>query len=194
MPIPIYPSTPVPAFAEIITGQFKTLMSEFDSGEEQRRSLRRFSKRRMKLDYQNLSASEWATVQAFFGARLGSSEAFWWVDWLSRAYTDEYMGRGTGGALTLDLHGVSTSGRTIYKNGVAETAGVDYNISTGTGEAGADQAVWIAGHYPAAGALITHDFTGKLRLKAVFPDELTFVQHSPSYMNIETIELREVQW
>lgn len=99
MTIEIYPASPAPYYVVMTDQEFKTLISEFDSGIESRRKLRRFSKRTFRLDYKALSDSERNTVIDFFRDRGGPEVAFWLVDWKSRKWRDEYVGRGDISAL-----------------------------------------------------------------------------------------------
>lgn len=89
-----YPSTPTPSYLYISEQEFRTMISEFDSGIEQRRKIRRFAKRVFNLTYKVISLTERNSISDFFRNRGGSYESFWLVDWASRKWVDEYVGRG----------------------------------------------------------------------------------------------------
>jgi hypothetical protein len=94
---------------------------------------------------------------------------------------------------TYDLHGVTTSGVSIYVDGVVKTAGgVDYTFVSGGGGAAGDRVLFA--DYPDIGDLITSDFTGFLRLKCRFADdELGETDDSLDIISLKT-SLQEVQW
>lgn len=94
MTIQVYPASPIPSFTYVMDQEYKTLVSEFDSGTEQRRNLRRFSKRLFQLSYRFLSLTDRNTLSDFFRNRRGSYESFWFVDAAPRKWVDEYVGRG----------------------------------------------------------------------------------------------------
>ncbi len=198
MTTPIYPSTPVPSFSQIIKPTYKTLETEFLSGVEQSLSLSRFKKRTIMLIYKNIhESSEWPLLESFHADCRGAYTKFWFVDLFSRYYKDEYVGRGDGSTATFDLHSVSTvddSTLKVFVNGVEKTKTTHWNLVSGGGEAGADRITFTAGNIPATGSLITSNFTGKLRIKAKLRDELQFSINFTSYGDTESVELREVHW
>lgn len=94
MSILTYPATPIPAY-QIQTGQaFKTLISDFDSGAETRRRLIRFAKRNYSMNYNNITLANRNILNAFYRNVGGMADSFWFVDWASRTWNDEYVGRG----------------------------------------------------------------------------------------------------
>ncbi len=201
-----YPSVPKFNYSYGLEQSFKTLISEFDGGNEQRRRLLRFPKRSVTLVYKNLLKASRDTIHDWYSDYYGaygdsSGNLFYFFDQALRHWKDEYVGRGTGGALTLDLHSkTTTSGATlvIYEAGVAQTVDVDYTFVSGGGTEGADRITWIVGHYPATGCLITSDFNGYLRVKARFAEDgwseeiPTFSAGVPVF-NFQ-VKISEVQW
>jgi len=197
MPLDTYPITPVPSFDVLYSEEFKTIVSTFLGANEQRQSTMRFPKRTRALPYDVLDIStEWYLIRDFYRKNRGGWIAFWFLDFDQRKITDEYMGRGTGAALTLDLHSKTTvaASYAIYEDSVLQVENTDYTFVSGGGEAGVDRITWIAGHYPALGALITSDFKGYLRMKMVMGDKFSGRWFSPKYDKLEIIPLREVQW
>ena len=196
MIIQTYPTTPVPSYSYIMAEKYQTLASPYQGQNEQRLRLARFPKRSVTLKYDKADIdSAWATLHNFFKARFGGWESFWFLDIRLRPWTDEYVGRGTGAALTLDLHSKTTDLSTliIYEDAVAQVKDVDYTFISGGGEAGVDRITWIAGHYPALGALITADHKGLLRIKACLPDDWADDWYKHLRTRLE-LKLREVQW
>jgi hypothetical protein len=117
-----YPASPIPSFSQVITGEYKTLISQFDSGAEQRRRLLRFPKRTVNINYKTLTVTETETLRAFFRKVFGSSESFWWVDPIKKKWTDEYLGRGIFYSLlgaVADDGGAQTDQTTAANNATA---------------------------------------------------------------------------
>jgi hypothetical protein len=197
MTIQIYPTSPIPYRILIFSEEYQTLISEFTGQNEQALMLRRFPKRTIQVQYQNIFLdSQWYLIENFFKARKGQYEAFWFLDLIQRKWTDEYVGRGTGEALTLDLHSKTTVAGTyvIYEDGVAQIEDTDYTFGSGGGLAGVDRITWKSSHYPALGALITANHKGYLRIKARMDDRFSDEFTMPTIGSIKTITLREVQW
>lgn len=172
----VYPATPIPSFSLITDHKFRTLVTDFESGIENRRSLWRFPKRIFSLKYNLLimSAAERDTIYEFIQNRLGSYESFWFFDPKLRKWIDEYIGYGDGATATFDLPSKTTTDDAtlkIYVAGVLKIDTVDYDFVSGGGAGGSDRITFIAGHIPAVGALITSDFNGYLRIKGRFQDD-----------------------
>lgn len=94
---------------------------------------------------------------------------------------------------TYELHGITTSGVSIYVDGTLKTAGgVDYTLVVGGGAGGADRILFVS--YPTTGDLITSNFTGYLRIKARFADDE--LSETEDYLGIFSLKtnLQEVQW
>jgi hypothetical protein len=86
-----------------------------------------------------------------------------------------YGGTGPNGKLyniattIFDLPGKSTSSHKIYYNGILQTLTTDYVILTGGGDGDADRVEFT--NPPAAGAVITAEFAGYLRIRARFDED-----------------------
>jgi len=89
-----YPAAPIPAYLYPTNTAFKTLVSDFDSGAETRRKLIRFPKRGYSLTYNNITLANRNILHAFYLNVGGMADSFWFVDWASRTWIDEYVGRG----------------------------------------------------------------------------------------------------
>ena len=166
----VYPETPVPAYPVTIEPEWSTLVDEADSGAEQRRQKWLFAKWNATFRYGTLTASALATLYAFYMARKGSYEAFWYFDprpsllGMTIAHTDIYVGIGDATTQTFDLPGKSTSSRTLYIDGAEQSSGFSY--LTGGGDGSADRVTFTTA--PAAGEIVTVDFTGILRMRVRF--------------------------
>lgn len=172
----IFPSIPIPSYSYILDSQFRTLVSDFESGTEQRRIMWRFPKRTVALNYkaQDFSSTGRDALYGFFQNRRGPGESFWYFDFQKRKIVDEFVGYGDGETATFDFHSKSTDNDAtlkIYVAGVLKVITVDYDFVSGGGEGGSDRITFIAGHIPATGALITSDFNGYLRIKGRFKDD-----------------------
>jgi len=158
--------------------EFKTLVSVFDGGQEQRRRQWRFPKRSVALSYSALTISQVTTLWQFYQDRTGSLGSFNFFEPDASPYNttnnnhrDQYVARGTGStASTYTLPGIalSTANTTILKNGTALSSG--YTIGSGTGDGGADLLTFTS-NAPASTDVITADFTGRLRFTGRFAED-----------------------
>ena len=193
----IYPETPIPHYIYVLEDTFNTLISEFDSGAEQRRRLRRFPKRTFNLIYRKLSLTDRNTIKNFYRQRYGMSDSFYFYDLTKRNWTDEYVGRGDGSRTAFDLHSQTTdddSTLKIYVDGIQKIKTTHYTVTTGGGSADSDQIEFTGGNIPTAGQLITADFNGYLRIKARFgEDSIREEMEIKDLFDMSTI-LYEVQW
>ncbi len=176
MTIETYPSTPVPSYTYTMDHQFRTVVSDFESGAEQRRLMWRFPKRTFLLLYKAVAMTdaERYVLYKFFQQRSGSYESFYFFDFTMRRFFDQYVGYGDGSTATFDLPSKTTTNDAtlkVYVAGVEKTITVDFNFVSGGGGGGSDRITFIAGHIPALGALITVDFNGYLRIKGRFKDD-----------------------
>jgi uncharacterized protein (TIGR02217 family) len=168
-----FPEDPIPDYPLIISPRFKTVSTGFDSGREERTRLWLFPKYDVQVPYTELSSTDAQTLWNFFLARSGSYEAFYIYDLsllagVTKSHVGQYVGTGDGSTVTFDLPGRSTSSQTIYANGSTESSS-DYTLSYGGGASSADQVTFDSA--PAAGAVITADFSGYLRMRVKFAQD-----------------------
>lgn len=159
-----FPTTPRPSYPVIIEPEWKTNISTFDSGKEQRRQKWDYPKYNVELTYNVLSSANIQVLWDFYMARKGASEAFYFYDLESVAHNAQYVGQGDGAIVTFDIPGKSTSSQVIYIDGVPQGSG--YTILTGGGSENSDRVQFTAP--PAAGGMISCDFTGFLRIRCRF--------------------------
>src|SRR3972149_3101105 len=84
---------PKPGYSYILKQQHESLISEFGENELSRYNIR-FPRRTISLIYKYLTVANRNTIQNFLTRRHGMVEPFWFVDFQSRGWVDEYVGRG----------------------------------------------------------------------------------------------------
>ena len=178
----------IPLEMNLVSG--KTLISSFDEyGEEKRRKKQTFVKRDLALVFENLLEDDIRLLWRFHVARHGSYEAFnIFLDtnfgaWISTdSYIDEYVGVGNDSTVLFNLPAKSSSDYKVYVQNPGESSavektggGVDYTFSALGGTDGADEITFTTA--PEAGAIVTYDFTGTLKIRSRFKeDEMTYQQ------------------
>lgn len=165
-------SNPTPLYPLIIESEFNTLISDKDSGGEQRRQKLMYPKYNVIVEYNPLPISDAKTIWGFYMARKGASEAFYIYDFSSLPATSfnhskEYCGTGDGTTTIFDIPGKSTSSRTVYVDNVDYTSSVSF--LTGGGTSNSDRIQFSSA--PVAGGIITIDFTGFLRMRVRFLED-----------------------
>lgn len=168
----VFPTSPIPVYPLQWSTTFKTLTSAFDSGKEQRRRKWLFPKYDITAKFDNLSSADVDVLWQFFVARKGSYEAFYFylIDSAQQtySYTEEYIGIGDAVIGTFDIPGKDTSAQVIYLDGVAQGSG--YSILVGGGDGNSDRVQFDT--VPADGVLVTGDFTGYLRVRCRFKNDV----------------------
>ncbi len=174
MTLQVYPADPKPSYSYVLDHQFRTLVSEFESGKENRRSMWRFPKRTFSLIYRvaRMTDAERNVLYEFYETRKGSYEAFWFFDFIRRKWIDQYVGYGNGSAAVFDLPSMTTTQfPRVFVAGVERTRVSHWNFLAGGGQGGADRIQFTAGNIPGAGQLITTNLEGFLRIKGRFKDD-----------------------
>jgi len=157
--------------------QRKTDIVALASGREERNALWANSRRRYDAGYGVTSPDDLHAVIEFFEARNGRLHGFRWKDWAdfksvpprqAPSMLDQTIGTGNGSNAAFQLVKAYTSGgvtwtRTIAKpvggtvlvsvNGVAKTAGAQFNVNTATGIV-----TFTAGNIPANGHVVRAGF------------------------------------
>lgn len=169
-----FPESPIPIYPLIVEPEWKTLISGFDGGGEQRRQKQLFPTYNVSVQYDALSASDTQILWDFYMARKGAYEAFYVYDLALMAgialnHDGQYVGTGDAATDIFDIPGRSTSSQSVYIDNVLQTITTDYSILTGGGESSSDRIDFVSP--PAAGAVITVDFTGFLRIRARFAED-----------------------
>lgn len=166
--MPEFPSSPAPSYSLELGQQFRTIISTFDSGREQRRAKWSFPKYRVTLRYQANENVDTETIWQFYQARRGAYEAFDFYYPLIQNLKGLYVGTGDGETAIFDLPGKTTSEHKIFNN-TSEVSGDDYTILTGGGRSSSDRVQFDSP--PLAGRLITADFRGYQRIRCRFAED-----------------------
>lgn len=163
----VYPSTPSPTFPYVLEPEWRTLITPFDDGSEQRRQKWLYSKYNVRLSYYGLSATASNTLWEFYQARKGSYEAFHFFEPLdASSHTGLYVGIGDSTTVNFDIPAKETASRVTYINGVVTTS-VSYTTAAGTD--GSDRVTFSVA--PTSTETITCDFVGKLRVRCRFAED-----------------------
>src|SRR4030042_1299814 len=165
----VFPATPKPNYPVEIEPEWAPLISRVDTGGEQRKQKSLFPRYNVRLTYKALSNANLQTLWEFYHARKGAYEAFYFFDLISLIHIDQYVCTGDGTTEIFDLPGKSTSSHKIYYNGILQTLTTDYVILTCGGDGDADRVDFVSP--PAAGAVITTEFAGYLRIRARFEED-----------------------
>jgi hypothetical protein len=193
----VYPTTPVPSWPYDIKIRWNTTVSSFDSGKEQRRQKNLYPKYDVSLTYPVLTAANMQILWSFYQSKKGTYEPFYFYSLESTTWEGCYIGIGDGVTTTFDIPGRSTSNVIIYQDGVelrsAGTSDIllenddiltaedddtiiregpeEYTLYIGGGAASADRVTFATA--PAENDLITCNFTGYLRIRCRFQEELS---------------------
>jgi len=92
MTISKYSTSILPSPSYKIESNFKTLVSDFDDGSEQRNRQWRFPKRSVSLKYNALTQTNRDALHEFYRYQYGSYKPFWFIDFKARSWDDEYIG------------------------------------------------------------------------------------------------------
>lgn len=173
----LYPETPIPQYPYDITEVWKTTITPFDSGREQRRQKQVFPKYDIAFSYNTLTLTEFNLLWNFYHARRGSYEAFYVYlpDQEPALWEGLGVGTGDGSTTIFDLPGKSTSSQKIYINGVEQVVTVQYSILIGGGAENSDRVRFVTA--PAVNEIISCDFAGYMRNRCRFAnDKMTRTQ------------------
>ena len=159
-----YPSTPAPIRPISVEQEFKTLVSQFESGKEFRRKIWSYPLRTITLNYRTRQTNT-AVLWNFYNARSGMFEPFWLVMPEVLSHTNEYVDKGNNSTTAFDLPAVASSNVVVYISGTP----ANVTISVGTGQAAADRITFATA--PGNNTTITVDFYGKQRFYGRFAED-----------------------
>jgi hypothetical protein len=169
-------SDPTPNYPLILSPRFNTVISDMDSGAEERTSKWLFPKYDVGVKYSGISAADAQTLWNFFLARRGAYEAFYIYDLallasVTKSHVKQYVGTATEtGVQYHDIPGRSTSGHAVYVNGVEMEQSGNWIQFTGGGTSDSDRLCFNNGVL-AVGDVITVSFSGYLRIRARFAQD-----------------------
>jgi len=164
-----------------LTPEFKTLIDRFgNQGAEQRKRKWLYNKWNLILNYENITKANATILYQFFINRSGRWEAFHWLDDFEDTYIKQYFAIGDGSRFLFDLPGKDISDYTIYGDGVSYTespdsTSEDYIIIEDTGADGGDQVQFF--DILDDGVRLTIDFTGKLKIRCRFQNDIMPFEH-----------------
>ncbi|MHC4265975.1 MAG: DUF2460 domain-containing protein [Planctomycetota bacterium] len=182
----VFPSsTSVPYGDPVSIGmRFKTLVSNFDElGEEKRKQKWTYPKREVTLKYNAIGKDEAQTLWKFYQARAGSYNAFVWFESTGysstgfNSYVDEYVGTGDSTTLVFNLPAINSSGtHKLYIAGTSQPTS-NYTFSAGGGPDGEDKITVVSTSTggpgpPTSTERITYDFTGRLKVRCRFAEDV----------------------
>lgn len=166
----VFPSTITEKYGGQVEHLWRTIITDFESGKEQRQRRWAFPKRRLTLPYGAVAEDRVRDFWKFYMERCGAWDTFYFYFREMRHWYGEYIARATGALATFDLPSKETleSSLEVKLDGVV--TGVTF--ISGGGAAGSDRIQFATN--PAEGALITASFYGKFRLYGRFEaDKLT---------------------
>jgi len=162
-----FPESPVPQYPIQITQNWKTIVSGFDGGQEQRRRKLDFPTFDVTLTFSALEQDEIECLWNFYGARGGSYEEFFFFV----PYVEEHKGLfidvGDGTKTTFDIPGIIDGSASIYLDGILQESG--YTLVVAGGEEGSDRVTFDVA--PEEGVVISCDFTGYQRIRCRFAED-----------------------
>ena len=183
-----YPTSTAVAYTNpvAIGMRFKTLVSNFDElGEEKRKQKWAYPKRDITMQYKAISKSEAEDLWRFYQLQGGMYNAFVWFEstgagaTVYNSYAGEYVGTGDSTTLVFALPAVDSSAvNTFYVAGVAVAATSNYTFDAGGGPDNEDKLTLVSS---AAGGIVgpptstermTYDFTGRLKVRCRFADDI----------------------
>lgn len=185
----IFPQTPLPSIPFQVFSEFRTIVSQTDTGKEYRRRKWLYPKRRLRLQYGRRPQSEIESLFRFYHARRGKYEDFIFIFPYSVTWEDEFIGKGDGTTTAFKLPVWSWSSLTVYINGSPQTEGTDYTITTYTN----DRPDITFSTAPADGDIITCDFTGQPALIMRFAQDVQDYQVFEALIHSLGLELQEVR-
>ncbi len=161
-----FPENPAPSFSLVLKPKWRTIVSQFDGGKEQRRQKQAFAKYDVSLTYKMLTRSEMQALWNFYQARKGSYEPFYFYTPDLDEYRAIYVGTADGSSVIFDIPGRYTAAQTVYLDGSQQSG---YTVLVGGGAENSDRILFTSP--PPAGTVITCDFVGSLRIRCRFKED-----------------------
>ncbi|MBI4227671.1 MAG: DUF2460 domain-containing protein [Candidatus Omnitrophica bacterium] len=182
----VFPLTP--DFVYEPGDRFRTLVSEFESGKEQRRALWSAGLAQFLVRKRFVSSADIAALRAFFKARKGAYDYFWFDDPSDDQATNEAIGMGTGAqtVFTLARYPVQAAAGafTMRVNGTPVSAALSNdNVNL--------QAKVTFAVAPASGAAVAGDY--KFYYVVRFTDDLLVRQLTSFNLHDVETKLQEVR-
>ncbi|MEM5789013.1 MAG: DUF2460 domain-containing protein [Syntrophobacteraceae bacterium] len=159
-----FPAAAMPDWPEVVTSEYRTRITPFDSGKEHRRRRWAFPRRHLPLKYATHDQAAYEALWRFYHQMGGDYESFYFIFPSANLWPGELLAITTGVADTFDLRALSADPASVvaYLDGVVASA----TFISGGGQGGSDRIQFATA--PSAGTVITADFVGRLRLTARF--------------------------
>ncbi len=171
----VYPSTnPYPQYEHVTIQRWKTLISNFDSGKEQRRKKYTYPQYDVTLIYNGITSTQKDNVLNFFEARQGAYEDFYYyigkAEEINHHWTNVYVAIGNSSSTTFNFPGIVTSDRaTIFVNGTVLST-TNWSMTSTNGANGED-ILLFSSNAPSTASIITAEFSGYYRNRCRFKDD-----------------------
>lgn len=160
--------TPKDPFFESI--QFRTIESEYENGDKVTKQKWLFPRRSINLTYYGKTTTEIKTLWQFYLGRKGKHLPFSLFWPYVADYDGEYVGTGDGSTTLFNLPSLDAGSYKVYLSGTEMTSGADYTFTAENGPDGEDTVQFTSA--PEAGVYITFDFTGYLKVRCKFADDV----------------------
>lgn len=179
----LFPSV-TPGIPLVTNPKWRTIISNMESGKENRTQTWVFPKRKITLLFPVLTLTDAKSILNFFNNTCkGARYSFRWVHPVSETWTKEYVAQGDDSTVTFTLPCTNGSAgtTTMYIDDV-ETGGT---FGDGAGADGLDQFTFVSA--PTSGTLITSTFTGQWTPEVRFEDEI-----SSEYLLYDVVTMRNL--
>ena len=168
-----YPTTPIPSYEHVTQARYKTVISIFDDGNEQRRQKWTAPQYDVTLQYNAIRTTAMTTLWNFFEARKGAYEAFHYYigeAWSEKqTVTGAYIAVADGSATAFTLPCKNSCAVTVYQNGSALGSSIiTVNTTVGTDDS---DTLSLTGLTPSSGDVLTCDFTGYQKVRCRFKND-----------------------
>jgi hypothetical protein len=153
-----------------IIPRYNTAVSSLPGGTEKRRAKFAYPLYDLNVSYDLLTLAEARTIWQFYKDRQGAYESFYFYLPYPDTYEGEYCGTGDGSTTVFEIPAKDINANpVVYKGGVGQSIGSDYNMDYSGGIEGGAQIEFVAA--PSIGDHIIVDFTGYYRFKVRFADD-----------------------
>jgi len=170
-----FPNSPVPSYEQVVKQKYRTLISIFDSGNEQRRAKWTSNRYDITLQYNALTSTQADTIWDFFKSRQGSYEAFVYfvgeAEDKSYSLSSEYVATADGASSAFNLPCKHSTITAVYYNGSLQST-TAWSKSSTNGPDNEDILHTVGA--PSSGTVITISGNGHLKVRCRFAnDELS---------------------
>lgn len=167
-----FPTTPIPSYSQVVEVEYKTIISMFDDGSEQRRAKWDFPKTNIEVYYNALPSSSINTLWDFYRARRGSYEAFHFYlgEAESQSYNESsmYVATADGASTTYPMPCKNSTITDLYVDGSSQGSSL-YNVTSTDGVDDCDT-LHLA-FTPASGEVLTVSFDGYPKYRVRFAED-----------------------